>query len=113
MTKDPVKYRNLVNQFRKGVEKLEKNNSPIQILDTAQNFSIWLDDNGYEIVEKKKMKKFLLYLKSHCEYPDYEREVEANTKEEALKKIREETGNSLIEWEDDVLLECLDEIPEV
>jgi len=57
------------------------------------------------------MKTFELYLKSHCEAPDFEREVEAETKEEALDKIRKETGNSLIEWEDDVLLENMEEIP--
>ena len=47
-TKDPVKYRKLVNQFRKEWVEKSKNTS-IQILDTAQNFSIWLDKNKYQI----------------------------------------------------------------
>jgi len=55
------------------------------------------------------MKTFELYLKSHTEAPDFEYEVEAETKEEALAKIRKETGNSLIEWKNDVLLENIGE----
>jgi len=31
------------------------------------------------------MKRYLLYIKSHCEYPDYEDEVEAMTKDEAIE----------------------------
>ena len=51
---DPVKYRKLVNQFRK--EKIDSvsEDSPIKILDTAQNFSLWLDRNGYKIVLNRR-----------------------------------------------------------
>lgn len=55
------------------------------------------------------MKTFLLYLKSHCEYPDFEMEVEAENKIEALQKIRKESGHTLNEWEDDMLLENMAE----
>ena len=58
-------------------------------------------------------KIYKLYLSSHSLAPDFEYDVEAETKEEALKKIRKETGNSLIEWEDDILLENIKEIDEV
>ena len=57
------------------------------------------------------MKNYGLYLKSHCELPDFEYEVEAETKGEALAKIRKQTGNSLIEWEDGDLLEIMGELP--
>lgn len=51
MKKDPVKYRKLVNQFR--IEWVEKSkNTPIQIVDSAQNFSLWLDKKGYFIGKK-------------------------------------------------------------
>ena len=56
------------------------------------------------------MKTFGIYLKSHCEAPDFEYEVEAETKEEALTKIRQETGNALEEFEDEDLWEHIDEI---
>jgi len=51
---DPVKYRNLVNLFRsEWVEKTK--NLSIQFLDTAQNFSIWLDKNGF-VIKKENVK---------------------------------------------------------
>ena len=31
------------------------------------------------------MKNYLLYIKSHCNYPDYEDEIEAMTKDEAVE----------------------------
>jgi len=44
---DPVKYRALINQFRKEwVIPTEK--KAIQIIDSAQNFSIYLDKKGYK-----------------------------------------------------------------
>jgi len=33
--------------------------------------------------------QYVCYIKSHCEYPDFEYEVEANSKEEAVDKIKE------------------------
>ena len=49
-TKDPVKYRALINQFRKEwVTPTET--TAIHILDTSQNFSLWLDLNGYKIIK--------------------------------------------------------------
>ena len=48
MKKDSVKYRNLVNLFRSEWVEKSKNTS-IQILDNAQNFSIWLDEKGFVI----------------------------------------------------------------
>lgn len=50
---DPVKYRKLVNRFLK--EWVEKSkDTPIQIVDSAQNFSIWVDDKGYKIIKVGK-----------------------------------------------------------
>ena len=55
-TKDPVKYRALVNQFRREwVEKTK--DTPMQIVDSAQNFSLWLDGKGYEIKWVKRSAK--------------------------------------------------------
>jgi len=46
--KDPVKYRKLVNQFR--IEWVEPTkDKAIQIVDSAQNFSMWLDKKGFKI----------------------------------------------------------------
>jgi len=50
-------------------------------------------------------KRFGLFLKSHCLYPDFESVVEAKNKKDALKKIREKHGITLAEWDDKVLLE--------
>jgi len=56
MKKDPVKYRRLVNQFR--IEWVEKSkNTAIQIVDSAQNFSMWLDKNGFTIEKGRRNKK--------------------------------------------------------
>jgi len=52
MKKDPVKYRRLVNQFK--MEWVEPTkNIAIQVVDSAQNFSMWLDKKGYFIKIKK------------------------------------------------------------
>ena len=40
------------------------------------------------------MKQFMCYIKSHCEYPDFEAEVEAESKEDAVKQICERFGLS-------------------
>ena len=58
------------------------------------------------------MKTFHLYLKSHCEAPDYEKDVEAETKEEALKIFMSELGKW--GWEEDQVaphIWCDDDIP--
>lgn len=31
------------------------------------------------------MNTYILYIKSHCQYPDYEQEVEAKNKKEAVE----------------------------
>jgi hypothetical protein len=49
-TKDPVKYRALINQFRKEWV-IPTEDLPVQILDTSQNFSLWLTKNGYKIIK--------------------------------------------------------------
>ena len=59
------------------------------------------------------MKNYYLYLKSHCELPDFEYEVEAGSHEEALKKIRRETGHSLDEWGDDILLDNIGVVADI
>lgn len=51
------------------------------------------------------MNRYLLYLKSHCLYPDFESAVEAKNKKDALKKLRKKHGITLVEWDDEVLLE--------
>jgi len=53
MKKDPVKYRKLVNQFR--VEWVEPTkDKAIQVMDSAQNFTLWLDKKGYQIKVEKQ-----------------------------------------------------------
>lgn len=47
------------------------------------------------------MKKYHLYLKSHCEAPDYEAMVEANSEEEAIKKFLEDLA--LREWDKEMI----------
>ncbi len=47
---------------------------------------------------------FGLYLPSHTTAPDFEATVEANTKEEALKKFREEYPQHLADFSNDELL---------
>ena len=63
--KDPVKYRKLVNQFNSEWVEKSKNTS-IQIVDSAQNFSIWLDKEGYSIKKVgiiNKLKNLILWLR--------------------------------------------------
>jgi len=55
-------------------------------------------------------KTFILYLKSYSEEPDFEREVEAENKEEALELLRMKYP-ILNEYPDEYLLEHLDEAP--
>ena len=38
------------------------------------------------------MKNFLCIIKSHCDYPDYEKEFEAKDKKEAIKIILSDLG---------------------
>ena len=45
----------------------------------------------FEMHEKKQM-NYLCYIKSHCEAPDYEVEVEAPNKNEAVKVILSRIG---------------------
>ncbi|MEO0289593.1 MAG: hypothetical protein ABIN00_08165 [candidate division WOR-3 bacterium] len=52
------------------------------------------------------MKKYQCYIKSHCELPDFEVEVEAKNKKEAIDKIR---GMLKGEWEEDFLKEFIKE----
>lgn len=47
------------------------------------------------------MKTYYLYIKSHTEAPDYEAEVEANSKEEAIQKFLKDP--SLREWDEDMI----------
>jgi len=47
------------------------------------------------------MRKYQLYLKSHCEAPDYEDMVEANSEEEAIKKFLEDLA--LREWTEEMI----------
>lgn len=47
------------------------------------------------------MRKYQLYLKSHCEAPDYEAMVEANSEEEAIKKFLEDPA--LREWTEEMI----------
>lgn len=49
-------------------------------------------------------KTYYIYLKSHCEYPDYEDEVEANNKESALKLFIKRQP-SLSEYPEDILFD--------
>ena len=44
------------------------------------------------------MKHYLIYIKSHAEAPDYERECNANSKEEAAKIFEREIGMSGGDW---------------
>jgi hypothetical protein len=66
------------------------------------------------IREKRRaqMKKFVLYIKSHCDLPDYEEEVEANSKEEALDHIWKRSKWNWIEagWEKEDLLKYMEEV---
>ena len=39
------------------------------------------------------MKTYLIYIKSHCEAPDYEDEVRAENKREATEKFLERMNN--------------------
>ena len=39
------------------------------------------------------MKTYLIYIKSHCEAPDYEDEVQAKNKREATEKFLERMNN--------------------
>ena len=57
------------------------------------------------------MKNYLFCLKIY-EATDYEREVEveAETEEEAVKKIREKTGRILKDWDNETLLKNIGEI---
>lgn len=56
------------------------------------------------------MKTFELYLKSHCEAPDFEVEIKAETKEEALKEIKNQYGSQLADFSDEILLENISQI---
>lgn len=49
------------------------------------------------------MKLYLLCIKSHCEVPDYENEVMAKSKSDALKKFKEQC-KYLNEYDDNTLL---------
>ncbi len=53
------------------------------------------------------MKNYLLILKSHCEFPDYERQIEAENKYDAVRKLQE---GELCDWEGQVLLDNLIEV---
>lgn len=57
-----------------------------------------------ECWEAKDKKVYCLYIKSHCETPDFEVEVVANSKEEALKLFRKHHGQALCEFDDYFLL---------
>lgn len=49
----------------------------------------------------KKLKIYTLYLKSHCEAPDFESTVEAENKEEAIKEFLKDPA--LREWDEDMI----------
>jgi len=55
------------------------------------------------------MKRYLFYLKSHCEAPDFEIEVEAQNKIEAVNKILKGLGK--YGWEFDEVEKNIEEIP--
>jgi len=64
-----------------------------------------------EVIEKaiKKPKQYMCYIKSHCEAPDFEWEVEANSKREAAEKIM--CGEAAaMGWDTDSLMEHISEI---
>lgn len=61
------------------------------------------------------MKLFRIYIKSHTEAPDYEREIEAESKEEASELfakdayVRNEEGEIIEKWSAKDLLPYIDE----
>jgi len=57
-----------------------------------------------ECWEAKDKKIYCLYIKSHCEAPDFEAEVEATSKKEALKLFKEQHGRAICELDDEFLL---------
>lgn len=44
------------------------------------------------------MKTYLCYIKSHCEAPDFEMEVEAKNKKEAVNKILGDGYHGIGRW---------------
>ena len=44
------------------------------------------------------MKNYLCYIKSHAEWPDYEREIEAKNKKEAVAIIMRDLGK--YDWDE-------------
>lgn len=55
------------------------------------------DEVNYEV--EKSMYKYLCYIKSHCEAPDFEYEVEAENMKEALKQLAKITHWSVKDLE--------------
>lgn len=47
------------------------------------------------------MTTYICYIKSHCEQPDFEYEVEAENKNEAVKEIINKIGK--YGWEEDLI----------
>ena len=74
-----------------------------------------LEIESEEVIEVGKgeiMKRYYLCLPSHCEAPDFEAEVEATSKEEALEFFKMYYGRTLHHYDDDFLLaEMGEEIP--
>jgi len=51
------------------------------------------------------MKRFSIFVKSHCNYPDYESECEARNKREAIKIFAQE-----MRWEENDISDYVEEV---
>ena len=49
------------------------------------------------------MKTYYLYIKSHCEYPDFEGEVEAGNKKEAIKMFLKNLNQGTGDWDESMI----------
>ncbi len=60
------------------------------------------------------MKIWYLYLKSHCEFPDFESEIETKSKKEAIKYFLKQLNFSTGDWDESMIKDevmcgdCLD-----
>ncbi len=80
---DSIDKSSLSNSFRKTFDKFLKE---------------------YFLLEKESKKKYLIYIKSHCEAPDYENETEANNKNEAVNYFLNNINyNNEYKWSRDMV----------
>ena len=72
-----------------------------------KNLGLKVDELEKEVEQKNKEEKrtYLVYIKSHCDLPDFDRQIEAKNIAEAVRELQK---NWLTDWDTLDILEHID-----